>query len=329
MRRIVLAVAFAAFGYCQGAFAQTPASPSPPASLDMVAIRAEYVAALASLEAEQKPRIDAALATYETGLRSLEQKRLLAKKLEESLALRSEAERMKDGKPLGALPKTASPEWRLLRVAYENQIQSSKQPAALKVRSIRQRYLQQLAALERSVAAQPDSPVLAAVRFEKMCFAISQQVEQKAYTLTPGAPNREEIPPQGALLVGFNIGPGGFSGRTIIKSIQPVFLTGEGEKPGEVYGQGSRGQHVVAPPGYAVGGMLVKTGDRLDAISITFMKIIPGTLALDPKDLKQSDWFGNTRGPQPRQIGGNGRPVIGVAIKSGADVDSLGLVQLR
>ena len=62
-------------------------------------------------------------------------------------------------------------------------------------------------------------------------------------------------------------------------------------------------------------GQKVKAGDVL--------------VELDPKDFKQSDWFGSKTGPPPRQIGGNGRPVIGVSIRSGSDVDNLGLVQLR
>lgn len=303
-------------------------APAPPV-LDVTLLRAEYSLALAAVEAEQKPRKDTLTTAYETGLRSLERKQMAAKKMEEGLVLRTEADRIKAGKSPASLPKSASPEWRALRLAHDNQVKALRQPTEFKVRGIRQRYLQQLNAAERYLMGEPSSPLLAPLRMEKMCFAISEQVEQGTYIATPGSQGREEVPPRGALLIGFNIGPGGFSGRTIIKSIQPVFLTPEGEKPGDVYGDGPRDHHTVAPPGYAVGGMLVKISDRLDAISITFMKINPVTQALDPKDFKQSDWFGSKGGPQPRQIAGNGRPVIGVSIASGSDVDNLGLVQLR
>ena len=303
-------------------------APAPPIT-DVTLLRAEYSQALAAVEAELRPRKDTLSAAYESGMRSLEQKQMSAKKMEEGLVLRTEADRIRAGKSPAPLPKSASPEWRALRLTYDNQMRAAKQPAEFKARGIRQRYQQQLNNAERYLAAQPDSPLLPPLRMAKMCFAISEQIEAGAYASTPGSQGREEMPQGGALLIGFNVGPGGYSGRSIIKSIQPVFLTAEGETPGEVYGDGPRGHRAVAPPGYAVGGMLVKISDRLDAISITFMKINPVTQALDTKDFKQSDWYGSKGGPQPRQIGGNGRPVIGVSIRSGSDVDGLGLIQLR
>jgi hypothetical protein len=153
-----------------------------------------------------------------------------------------------------------------------------------------------------------------------MCVAIDAQTEARGTVSTADDRHRVEVPPGGGLLVGFNMGEGGFSGRTIIKSIQPIFRTGAGEQPGAIYGDGPRRKNLVAPPGYAVGALLVKSGDRLDGLSITFMRVIPD---------KQTDWIGGTGGGQARQIGGNGRLIVGSAIMSGADVDGIGLVNVR
>lgn len=292
-------------------------------------LRAEYEGAKSAIEAEIQPKLDSALSAYADGIASLQQKKMIAKKVEEALQLKKEAERLTQGKPPGDLPSSAPMDWRTLRSNYEKQVLAARQPMAFKVRAARALYSQKLDAAERRLATQPGSPDLEAVRLHKMCFVIETQMEERGTVSSAGEGYKIEVPPEGALLLGFNAGEGGFFGHTIIKSLQPVFLTAGGENPGKVYGDGSRNKKLIAPPGYAVGAMLVKSGQRLDGFSITFMKIIPGKLALDPKDTKQTDWIGGGGGGGARQIGGNGKPVVGVAVKSGSDVDGLGIVQLR
>lgn len=300
---------------------------SPPA--DLAALRAAYAAERAAIEAEAQPKLDAALQAYLEGISALQQKKMIARKVEEAMALKKESERMAKGMLPGDVPSTASMEWRTLASTYAKQAQAARQPLAIRIRSARAAHLQKLGAAERALTAQPEASALEAVRWEKMCVAIEAQLEARGTVSTADERHRIEVPSSGGLLVGYNIGEGGYNGRTIIKSIQPIFRTGAGEQPGAIYGDGPRRKNVVAPPGYAVGALLIKTGDRLEGLSITFMKVVPEKLALDPKNTKGTDWIGGTGGGQARQVGGNGRLAVGSAIKSGSDIDGIGLVNLR
>ena len=104
----------------------------------------------------------------------------------------------------------------------------------------------------------------------------------------------EEVPPAGALLIGFRyttIGNGRFPGV-----IQPIFLTASGETFGKIYGTADATevpQIVKAKPGYAVGAIFVRGGGGFDAFQPIFMRI-------KEKELDRDDRYD---GPQ---IGGNG-----------------------
>ena len=61
------------------------------------------------------------------------------------------------------------------------------------------------------------------------------------------------------------------------------------------------------------------------------MKIDPvtGRFATDAASTYKSTWYGDKGREKPKQIGGDGRFVIGVYGKTGADCDDLGLVQMN
>jgi hypothetical protein len=85
-------------------------------------------------------------------------------------------------------------------------------------------------------------------------------------------------------------------------------------------------QRVSAKPGYAVGGLTVRTKRYVNAVRVVFMKIKPDG-ALDPNDSYTSDWLGaDPAGAKETTLSGDGRPVIGLNCKQGAILNALALV---
>ena len=87
----------------------------------------------------------------------------------------------------------------------------------------------------------------------------------------------------------------------------------------------------MARNGYAVAGLTAYHNKaRIQGLQIVFMKIDTRTGRLDPNptDTYRSKWFGTRGRGKPVELGGDGRLVIGVFGRSGADADSIGLVQM-
>ena len=90
---------------------------------------------------------------------------------------------------------------------------------------------------------------------------------------------------------------------------------------------------VLARPGYAVGGILTYhiNDGRIQGIQVIFMKMLPGEGRLDQSSSNSSRslWFGSRpRKEKPKELGGDGRPVVGVYGFRGADCDVIGLIQM-
>ncbi len=77
-------------------------------------------------------------------------------------------------------------------------------------------------------------------------------------------------------------------------------------------------------PGYAVGGLNVKGGLRVDGLEFVFMRIKED--GLDKSDSYTSPWLGGQGGGEPATFGGEGSPVVGLAGRGGSDLDAIGLV---
>ncbi len=135
----------------------------------------------------------------------------------------------------------------------------------------------------------------------------------------------EEIPIQGALLVGLNLTEGDFAGHTILRAVQAIYLGPEGLLDGEPHGNfGSDHKKLLARPGYAVGGMKVSTGARIDGLALVFMRVRADRL--DPDDAYESEWVGGKDGGAPIRIEGQGRPAVGLYGAVGVDLDRIGLM---
>jgi hypothetical protein len=167
---------------------------------------------------------------------------------------------------------------------------------------------------------------------------VASAVHEKSYDLTESSEDTErlggrDLPDMPGVLVGFEFFEQKSHGFPDIRSLRPIFLTKDGLVPGKERGRMEKiTNKVLAKPGYAVAGLLVHHNPgRIQGIQVTFMKMDPGTLRLDtsPASTYRSLWFGTRpRGDKPKELGGDGRPVIGVFGKSGADCDTIGLIQV-
>ncbi|HEV3262239.1 MAG TPA: hypothetical protein VG013_35630, partial [Gemmataceae bacterium] len=161
--------------------------------------------------------------------------------------------------------------------------------------------------------------------------AVKATIDGKEFTQSQvlgGAFDREfvEMPSEGALLVGFDVGLGKFVNNDVIQAVRPIFLSAKGEKRGKLYGKPSaRAATLKAKPGYAVGAINVKTGLGVDGFSVTFMQM--DKEGLNPADSYKSDWVGGDGGGPETTLSGEGAPVIGLCGKeNGNSCSGLGLV---
>jgi hypothetical protein len=122
---------------------------------------------------------------------------------------------------------------------------------------------------------------------------------------------KDEAPP-GGQLVGFEVGLGGFMDIELVKAIQPLYRTPQGESAGRKFGiEWHKRVTVKAKPGYAVGALNVKAGLLVNGFSVTFMRVKGA--ALDPMDSYTSPWIGDlTGGNGPTLLTGNGVPIVGI-----------------
>jgi len=143
---------------------------------------------------------------------------------------------------------------------------------------------------------------------------------------------KRDVPADGALLVGFRVGIGReeTGNGTYVASLQPIYLTAQGETLGALRGkEPSLVIHYRAKKGYAVGAMTVLTSLRFH-MQLTYMRI--GARLLDKGDSYQEEWIGEEGGKEaPQLLGGDGMPVVGVLATespTGA-ISGLGLVRVK
>src|SRR5262249_39249464 len=85
----------------------------------------------------------------------------------------------------------------------------------------------------------------------------------------PDDPTFKVVAPDGGMLIGFDVGVGGFVGTDVVRTIQPIFRTAKGEIRGQQYGMNfERMITVRAKDGYAVGAITAKAGLLVDGFSV-------------------------------------------------------------
>jgi len=131
---------------------------------------------------------------------------------------------------------------------------------------------------------------------------------------------------QRATLTGLHVHVGGWGHRTIVRGIRPLFDGPEGRAEGAMHGTPDHaGTEVRAEPGYAVAGLFVRYGHRVDGLAVLFLRLRQDG-RLDPKDGYVSPWIGGREGSKAT-LGGTGARIVGLTGRSGADLDAIGLVE--
>jgi hypothetical protein len=137
-----------------------------------------------------------------------------------------------------------------------------------------------------------------------------------------GAPF-EEAPDPRSFLRGLKYG---LSAAGALSALKPLYLGASGTSEGDHFGGGRADREVTAPPGYAVGGMIARGSDRLNAFKLIFMRVSGSRLV--PEDRQESGWIGTRDGGTEQTFGGDGTPVIGIHGKAGGELDAAGLLLL-
>lgn len=141
-----------------------------------------------------------------------------------------------------------------------------------------------------------------------------------------GGKGFEDRCPASGHLVGLRHTTIGWAGHRILRSIQPLYLANGEIREGPVHGRrNGRPAEVRAKPGYAVGGLLVRSGHRVDGFALVFLRIDGDRL--DPADSYIGPWSGGRGGGAERLLGGSGLLIAGICGREGADVDAIGLVE--
>jgi hypothetical protein len=135
----------------------------------------------------------------------------------------------------------------------------------------------------------------------------------------------QDAAPAGGKLIGFEFGMRDTLSGDMIGAVRPIYRTPNGDKMGEALGEDfSRPVVVKAKDGFAVGGASVRVGSTLHGMSLTFMKVKAD--GLDAGDSYSSEFIGLNEGGKVLQLGGDGRPAVGVNGKTkGKFAGALGL----
>jgi hypothetical protein len=136
-----------------------------------------------------------------------------------------------------------------------------------------------------------------------------------------------EVPENGAILVGFNLTLRQAGTGRRLSSIQPIFLSPEGVTTGATYGrEEDEAVTVQAREGYAVAAVTLRGRYQVEGIVVGFAKI--ARTGLSPKDVYTSELYGYGGG-NARSLSGGGKVIVGVVGRSNEfQLEALGLVHL-
>jgi len=119
-------------------------------------------------------------------------------------------------------------------------------------------------------------------------------------------------------LVGLRVWKGFLSEHKVITGVQPLFRTEEGVVEGAIHGRRTDDMVVaVAADGWAVCGMTLGWGQRIDGLALHFVDLETGETYISP-------WLGGKRGDT--QITGAGAAAVGLRGRAGDGLDAIGLI---
>ena len=131
--------------------------------------------------------------------------------------------------------------------------------------------------------------------------------------------------PAEGVLVGVIVGSTG----KYISNLQAIYQNGDQYFKGELLGkEGGLKKMLIAPPGFAVGGMEIQSSTSVQSIRLGFLEL-GSTGKLKTKELKASDRVGEGSGSSDTLDSG-GQPVVCLSAQSGSrGIQSVGLVAVK
>jgi len=142
---------------------------------------------------------------------------------------------------------------------------------------------------------------------------------------TGGFPFQNAQKDPAAALVGVRVNFTNFAGKSLLGGILGIFQTPTGRIYSPVSGApGTNTTEVLAKPGYAVGGLIVKSSIFVHQIKVVFMKADGDEL--DPLDQYSSSWLGPTADGVEANLLSKGPPIIGFHGRAGLGIDAIGLI---
>jgi hypothetical protein len=150
---------------------------------------------------------------------------------------------------------------------------------------------------------------------EKIKEALKAGKSQKTAQAGSAPVQFSDVPPNGRVLVGFDVAIGEFAhSKPIISALRPLYRNQVGLMQGPTFGVVKPGVplvRVLARKGYAVAALTAKTGLGLDGFKLKFMALTQG--GLDAAHSYESDWVGgNPSSAKEKILAGDGALVVGV-----------------
>lgn len=310
--------------------AQKPAADAASESVEDV-IRS-YEAQEAAVEAEIAPQLASAKQKLISELRPIIDKLNATKKADDAQAIQKVLERF-ETHGIAPTERSSLPPVRTPGAAYARAVQAADASIALRRNSIRSKYMQALVAAERAARNRNDADAVKTARFAEQSLAIRQAIADPIRIASTPVAGRDrdpirDVPKKGMPLIGFRGDTGSWFQFTVLGSLQPIFHSPTGHTHGTKRGNAGDGREIIAREGYAVGGIMVRSGEVVDGLQIIFMRLKADGLSLDPQDSYTSEWLG-TSGGGARELSGKGRLVVGITGTTTGVIESLGLIHLR
>ncbi|HEY2342126.1 MAG TPA: hypothetical protein VGH90_03800 [Chthoniobacteraceae bacterium] len=323
------------------AASSSPIASSPPAAanpgttpVELSAAAAEYKAQQTAIESEIEPKLSARDEKYKADVDALVEKLTQSKHGKEAEKAKAEAKRFQEHGINSEIGKDALPELRSLWSAYLRDIAEIQQSVAIKRSGGRSRLAQILAPLEIGYRKKNDSAGLEAVKRVRATLTIGAAIEGSRIATTefagkPGGEPWQDLAKEGGYVVGFKAGSGGWFQFTVLGSVIPIFATAEGTRDGVKRGNHGTPDTVLAKDGYAVGGIVARSGEVVNCFQVIFMRINPDGVSLNPQDNYVSDWLGGKDGGPPKEISAHGHMIVGLSGRTENEVVSLALIYVK
>jgi hypothetical protein len=269
---------------------------------------------------------------YIADLTDLADKFNQAKRPEEGDHVKAEIKRFNEHGLDSEPAKNGPAQVRALWANYLRNVLTTHQKVAIKRGSITTKFAQTLTALDQTFRASKDAEGLAMVRRARTTLALRNAVENNriASTDLAGRVNKpwQDVARDGGYLIGLKGRPGQWFQFKVLGGLTPIFATTRGTREGQTRGA-KGGTEIIAKDGYAVGGLMIRSGEVVNSLQIVFMRINLDGVTLNPQDYYISDWLGSEGGGKPKEITAHGRMVVGLIGSTESTVQSLGLVYAR